>query len=126
MMNPQSIVHNTDCMAFMRTLPDNAFDLAICDPPYGIGEDGAKNHSRGCMAKSREYTPKDWDRSAPDKAVFDEIIRVSRNQIIFGANHFIDRIPAQPISLIVNWRGLRFHQPSENSRSGGKACCRVI
>ena len=102
MTPPASIVHNCDCMTFMRTLPDKAFDLAICDPPYGIGEDGLKNHSRGCIAKSREYTPKDWDKSAPDKAVFDEIIRVSRNQIIFGANHFIDRIPF-PSSCWIVW-----------------------
>ena len=102
MTHPASIVHNCDCMTFMRTLPDKAFDLAICDPPYGIGEDGLKNHSRGCIAKSREYTPKDWDKSAPDKAVFDEIIRVSRNQIIFGANHFIDRIP-YPSSCWIVW-----------------------
>lgn len=102
MTPPASIVHNCDCMTFMRTLPDKAFDLAICDPPYGIGEDGLKNHSRGCIAKSREYTPKDWDKSAPDKAVFDEIIRVSRNQIIFGANHFIDRIP-YPSSCWIVW-----------------------
>lgn len=102
MTHPASIVHNCDCMTFMRTLPDKAFDLAICDPPYGIGEDGLKNHSRGCIAKSREYTPKDWDKRAPDKAVFDEIIRVSRNQIIFGANHFIDRIP-YPSSCWIVW-----------------------
>lgn len=89
-------------MDFMHTLPDKAFDLAICDHPYGIGEDGAKNHSRGCIAKSREYTPKEWDRSAPNKAVFDEIIRVSRNQIIFGANHFIDSIP-YPSSCWIVW-----------------------
>ena len=57
MTPPASIVHNCDCMTFMRPLPDKAFDLAICDPPYGIGEDGLKNHSRGCIAKSREYTP---------------------------------------------------------------------
>lgn len=102
MTHPASIVHNCDCMTFMRTLPDKAFDLAICDPPYGIGEDGLKNHSRGCIAKSREYTPKDWDKSAPEKSVFDEIIRVSRNQIIFGANHFIDRIP-YPSSCWIVW-----------------------
>lgn len=102
MTPPASIVHNCDCMTFMRTLQDKAFDLAICDPPYGIGEDGLKNHSRGCIAKSREYTPKDCDKSAPEKAVFDEIIRVSRNQIIFGANHFIDRIP-YPSSCWVVW-----------------------
>lgn len=86
-------LYNMDCMNYLKTLPDNAFDLAIVDPPYGIGEDGAKNHSRGKLAKSSEYTPKKWDSKAPDKEYFDEIIRVSKNQIIWGANHFISRIP---------------------------------
>ena len=67
-----SEVFNTDCLEYMRTLPDKAFQLAIADPPYGIGEDGAKNHSRSVLAKSQEYTPKDWDSKAPDKEFFNE------------------------------------------------------
>ena len=89
----KSEVYNTDCMVFMKDLPDNYFDLALVDPPYGIGEDGLKNHKRGCLAKAQEYTPKDWDRKSPDKEFFDELIRVSKNQIIWGANHFISKIP---------------------------------
>lgn len=90
---PKSEVYNIDCMEYMRTLPDNAFELAIADPPYGIGEDGAKNHSRSNFAKSTMYTPKQWDAKAPDKIWFDELRRISKNQIIWGANHFISRIP---------------------------------
>ena len=98
-----SEVFNTDCLEYMRTLPDKAFQLAIADPPYGIGEDGAKNHSRSVLAKSQEYTPKDWDRSAPDKAFFNELCRVSRHQIIWGANHFIENLPRQNASCWVVW-----------------------
>ena len=88
-----SEVYNMDCMDFMKSLPDKFFDLCLVDPPYGIKEDGKKNHSRGRIAKAQEYTPKDWDKEAMPKEFFDELIRVSKNQIIWGANHFISRIP---------------------------------
>ena len=97
----RSEVYNIDCMEFMKTLPDKCFDLVIADPPYGIKEDGKKNHSRGCLAKSQEYTPKDWDKEAMPKEFFDELIRVSKNQIIWGANHFISRIPYDSSCWIV-------------------------
>jgi len=88
-------------MEYMAGLPDKAFDLAIVDPPYGIGEDGEKNHSRGKLAKPKLYTPKQWDREAPDKLYFDELIRVSQNQIIWGANHFISQVPINSSCWIV-------------------------
>ena len=97
----RSEVYNIDCMEYMKTLPDKCFDLVIADPPYGIKEDGLKNHTRGCLAKSQEYTPKDWDKEAMPKEFFDEIIRVSKNQIIWGANHFISRIPYDSSCWIV-------------------------
>ena len=96
-----SEVHNTDCLEYMRTLPDKAFQLAIADPPYGIGEDGAKNHSRNNAAKATLYTPKNWDSKAPDKEWFDELRRISTNQIIWGANHFISRNPIDSPCWIV-------------------------
>ena len=89
----KSDVHLVDCVEFMKGLPDKAFDLAIVDPPYGIGEDGLKNHSRSKIAKSKEYTPKQWDSCAPNKEYFEQLKRVSKNQIIWGANHFIENIP---------------------------------
>jgi len=84
---------NDDCMNIMPKYEDNYFDLAIVDPPYGIKEDGKSNHSRGLLAETTKFTPKDWDKDSPDKSYFDELFRVSKNQIIFGANHFISKIP---------------------------------
>jgi site-specific DNA-methyltransferase (adenine-specific) len=89
----RSEVFNEDCMAVMSRYTDKWFELAVVDVPYGIGEDGLKNHSRGNATRPTLYTPKDWDSSTPDKDYFDELIRVSRNQIIWGANHFISKIP---------------------------------
>jgi site-specific DNA-methyltransferase (adenine-specific) len=78
-------------MDYMATLEDNAFDLAIVDPPYGIGV----NHNMGRRAgqKSSGYKRAVWDSAPPPKEYFTEIMRVSRNQVIWGANHFIDLIP---------------------------------
>lgn len=94
-------LYNQDCMEAMASMEDNQFDLAIVDPPYGIKEDGKKNHSRSVMAKAKEYTPKNWDSSAPPKKYFDELQRVSKKQIIWGANHFISRIPINSSCWIV-------------------------
>lgn len=84
-------IHNMDCLEFMKTVPDKYFDLVLTDPPYGIGMDG-KVGINGA-GKAKEYQNKDWDKTTPSKEVFNEIIRISKNQIIFGANHFIDKIP---------------------------------
>ena len=84
-------LYNADCMEIMKGFADKQFDICIVDPPYGIGEDGAKNHSRGKATNAKLYTPKSWDSCAPNKEYFDELIRVSKNQIIFGANHFISK-----------------------------------
>lgn len=83
-------------MEYMRSLPDNAFQLAIADPPYGIGAD--KPSKKPCMAKQRngaylrtpsnEYTHKEWDNSIPQPSFFKELMRVSERQIIWGANYF--------------------------------------
>jgi site-specific DNA-methyltransferase (adenine-specific) len=90
-------------MVGMEQYPDKYFDLAIVDPPYGIGEDGAKNHSRGSNAKPKMYTAKNWDRLISPKEYFIELIRVSKNQIIWGANHFIENIPNANSSGWVVW-----------------------
>lgn len=96
-------ITNEDNMELMVRYPDNYFDLAVVDPPYGIGEDGKKNHSRDRLAKATRYTPKDWDSKAPDRQYFEELKRVSKNQIIFGANHFIDNIPNANSSCWIVW-----------------------
>jgi site-specific DNA-methyltransferase (adenine-specific) len=81
-------IRHKDCMDLMREYPDKHFDLAIVDPPYGIGEDGAKNHSRDRLATATRYTPKSWDKEPPRAEYFIEVRRVSRNQIIWGGNYF--------------------------------------
>ncbi len=87
-------VHLIDCMEFMKGIPDKYYELAIIDPPYGIGEDGSKNHTRGKLAISKNYKGfSGGDISAPDKEYFKELKRISVNQIIWGANHFISKIP---------------------------------
>ena len=83
-------LHNCDCMEYMRGLPDGAFELAIVDPPYGLGEHSGKV-SRNRFS-SVEYLKKDWDSVPPNKEYFTELLRVSKNQIIWGANHFMQNI----------------------------------
>ncbi len=89
-----SIAENKDCMEAMKGFPDKFFDLAIVDPPYGIN---ASNMSMGEGAgeyrKPKTYHRGDWDRKCPDDTYFKELFRVSKNQIIWGANHFISKIP---------------------------------
>ena len=94
--------YNMDCMDGMKQFPDKYFDLAIVDVPYGIGECGDKNHTRSVLTKAKDYKAFNGnDLHAPDKAYFDELFRVSKNQIIWGANHFISKIPIDSHCWIV-------------------------
>ena len=98
----KTIAYNIDCMELLKQTPDNYYSLALVDPPYGIGEDGSKNHTRGKLAVAKNYKPfYGNDLKAPDKEYFDELFRVSKHQIIWGANHFISRIPYDSSCWIV-------------------------
>ena len=77
---------NIDCMEYMATLPDRAFDLAIVDPPYGIGI--AKANIGARVIKNDACDGKDWDNATPPSEYFSELRRVSVEQIIWGANYF--------------------------------------
>ena len=92
---------NIDCMEYMATQPDNAFDLAIVDPPYGIDVNNQSQGKGGGVARKIDYKKKDWDKNPPDPEYFTELKRVSKNQIIWGANHFIDRMPWKSSCWIV-------------------------
>lgn len=83
---------NADCLNIMKDYPDNYFDLLIADVEYGINQGGDKNHTRGKLAKAKQYHSYD-DSKSPDFDYFIEAKRVSINQIFFGANHFISKIP---------------------------------
>lgn len=81
---------NCDCMEYMKTVPDKYFDLAIVDPPYGID---AANYKRGntkhgnAAAFSKNYGLREWDKCIPNSDYFDELGRISKHQIVWGANH---------------------------------------
>ena len=79
-------------MNYLKGCENKSFDLAIIDPPYGINMDGGKIGGDNA-GKATDYTKKDWDRKAQEKEFFIELMRVSKNQIIWGANHFISKIP---------------------------------
>lgn len=83
-----------DCMELMARYPDKHFDLAIVDPPYGINvSDNKAGMGRRKGDAKATYKMGDWDASPPPPEYFAELRRVSRNQIVWGANHFIDRMP---------------------------------
>jgi len=85
-----------DCLEVMKTLPDNSVDLILTDPPYGIdiGKMNFTNSIIGGVAKRNNYKGiSDWDKFTPSKEYFDEMIRVSKKQVIFGGNYFADKLP---------------------------------
>ncbi len=101
MNNFLSEVTNEDCMEGMARFPDKYFDLAIVDPPYGIGEDGGDKKRGTKSIKTPIYNKKNWDSQPPKIQYFNELLRVSKNQIIWGANHFINNIPYNSSCWIV-------------------------
>jgi len=106
---------NMDCMAYMATQPDNAFNLAIVDPPYGIREDGHRENNRSKLAISTNFNKALWGQDRPTKKYFIELCRVSKNQIIWGANHLADLFNAKSPCWIV-W---------DKDNSGGFADCEL-
>jgi site-specific DNA-methyltransferase (adenine-specific) len=94
-------LHNIDCMDYMRALPDKAFELAIVDPPYGIGAASVHAGKGGGNYKHTEYKLKDWDNSTMNALYYKELKRVSNNQIIWGANHFAGSFDSSSSGWIV-------------------------
>ena len=86
-------INNIDCIEFMKTKPDNYYDLAIVDPPYGIGIDGQKEiKCKNPKHNRKAHKHKGWDNKTPTKEYFEELERVSKNQIIWGANYFVEHL----------------------------------
>jgi site-specific DNA-methyltransferase (adenine-specific) len=86
------VIH-VDCMELMRGYPDKYFELACVDPPYGIGEDGGRCRTRKKHNNKVKHTKKGWDNQRPSEKYFCELVRVSKNQIIWGANYFTEYLP---------------------------------
>lgn len=89
-------LYNADCMDILRELPDKQFDLAIVDPPYGISVNPNMGIRRG---QSKRHENIKWDDNIPPPAYFDELFRVSSNQIIWGGNYF----PLPPCRHFIFW-----------------------
>ena len=85
-------ITNEDNMKLMARYEDNHFDLAIVDPPYGIGISGQKENKKGKKSDRKYHKEKNWDNAIPTKKYFGELFRVSKNQIIWGANYFVEHL----------------------------------
>ena len=104
LIRPLSQTFNEDCMIVMARYPDKYFDLAVVDPPYGIGFDGENTTMSAGMRKDgtkrknktwnnpkpKEYVRKDWDNKKPNREYFCEVLRVCKNIIVWGGNYFTD------------------------------------
>jgi len=88
-----NLIHG-DCMEGLRGMGDDAFELALVDPPYGIGADAKNNgktsdcHERTSLARLNTYKRTNWDNGIPTQEYFAELRRVSQRQVVWGANHF--------------------------------------
>ena len=95
-------INNIDCIEFMKTKPDNYYDLAIVDPPYGIARAGqTETFTKNPKHKRKAHKDKGWDNETPTKLYFAELERVSKNQIIWGANYFVEHLTKGTMGWIV-------------------------
>jgi site-specific DNA-methyltransferase (adenine-specific) len=126
---PKSDVFNMDCMEGMAQYPDKYFELAIVDPPYGID---AANDTRAdrkygkAAAKSKKYGSKDWDKKTPNIDYYKHLYRVSKNQIIWGANHLGN---FNPSSCWIVWdkeNGDNYYADAELAYTSFKTAVRLI
>jgi site-specific DNA-methyltransferase (adenine-specific) len=92
---------NADNLEIMRGFADNEFDLAIVDPPYGLGIDGQKGDVKKGVQIRKAHSFKGWDNAIPTAEYFAELKRVSKNQIIWGANYFTEFLP--PTKAWIFW-----------------------
>lgn len=113
-------LHNCDNMEFMAKIPDKYFELAIVDPPFGI-KASVQNQSsskikgrKNSIVERSTFKSKDWDNEIPTKEYFDELFRISENQIIWGGNYFTDYL--KPTNGWVVWNKMQ----SLETRSDGE------
>ncbi len=97
----KATLHLCDCMDYMGGLSDESFDLAIVDPQYGIGAGSIGFKNGTSKSEKPYYRSVDWDVSPPKKEYFNELLRVSKNQIIWGGNYFSDMLPS--FRCFISW-----------------------
>ena len=97
-------IYNEDCLETMKRMPDKSIDLILTDPPYGIGISKTGlvggSDSKSKLAKLKQYTASDWDAKIPSREVFEEMFRVSKNQVIFGGNYFVEYLQNSPCWIV--------------------------
>ena len=96
---PFSEVYNEDCIEVMKRYPDKYFDLAVVDPPYGIGFSSKKQSNFGKCGINHEY--KGWDETIPTAEYWNELFRVSKNQIVWGGNYMTEYL--KPSRCWLSW-----------------------
>ena len=89
-------ITNEDCMELLKRTPDKFYDLALVDPPYGLGK---RLSQRGGKHKNTKFAvlyenSSQWDNEIPNEKYFKELFRVSKNQIIWGANYYLEYLPS--------------------------------
>ena len=98
-----------DCLEVMKGMPDKSVDLVLTDPPYG--KKASKGTNGFGSAKNRRYVD-DWDNSIPSLKVFNEMLRIGKNVMIFGGNYFAHLLPPSKCWLIWDKKGdIKFHNP---------------
>jgi len=100
-------LYHGDCLEAMKQMPDNAYDLAIVDPPYGIGISSSTGYyNKKGQRPSNEHKKKDWDNEIPKKYYWQELFRVSKNQIVWGGNYMTDFL--RPSRCWIFWDKMKF------------------
>jgi len=98
-------ISNECNMELMSRYEDNYFDLAIVDPPYGIARDGQTEQKNGRKSDRKYHAKKDWDNAIPNQDYFNELKRVSKNQIIWGANYFVEFLNVGTMGWVFWYKG---------------------
>ena len=99
---PSSVVYNEDCVEALKRFPNKYFDLAVVDPPYGIGVDGNKEQRwKDGSLKRKAHEIKGWDDAIPTVEYWEQLFRVSKNQIVWGGNYFTEFLP--PTKAWIFW-----------------------
>jgi len=96
-----SVVYNEDCVEGLKRFSDKHFDLAIVDPPYGLGIDGQKGEVKKGVQIRKQHKFKGWDTAIPTKEYWEQLFRVSKNQIVWGGNYFTEFLP--PTKAWIFW-----------------------
>ncbi len=104
----ESVFINGNCMDYMKTMPDNYVELAIVDPPYGIDDWNKRGSNKKLYAGSNAQKLKKWDKKPPKK-YWIELFRVSKEQIVWGGNHFIEYLKNTKATIIWDKNNIGMH-----------------